>query len=395
MAVNYKNLIRLSEEKGRDGIAEAFESKAVRTGDIDLGRLFVECFGWNNFVACRNRESLANDVMSQALLEDEGAVSTNAFQNVSGQFVFQNTMDAYNAEDNIFTKLIPEAPASTLDGEKIPGITEIGDEIAVRKEGDPYALAGVGENWLFSPSIKDRGLIIALTWEALFNDKVGQLPQRCGDVGKWGGVNREKAAIDCFIDEIVNDTSGSWRYNWRGNVIASYNDNTGTHSWDNLSASNGLVDWNNLNTAEINAAAIVDPFTQEPITIEPRHLVVTKQLEQTANRLINATEIRVATPGFATSGNPTQTTMANPYKGKYEVVCSRQLTARMATKTSWFLADIAKYAKCMMAEKANVLQAPPNNQDEFHRRIVSQWRFNERRAYVVVEPRVSNKSTVA
>jgi hypothetical protein len=391
MAINYKNLIRLSEARGKAGIEEAFAEKAIRSADIDLGKLFVECFGWPRFVACRNREQLANEVFEQALLEDEGAVSTAAFQNISGQFVYQNVMDAYQAEDFIFTKLIPEAPASTLDGEKIPGITEIGDEIAVRKEADPYALAGVGENWIFTPTVKDRGVIIPLTWEALFNDKTGQLSQRCGDVGKWGGVNREKRAIDCVIDENVT----AHRYNWRGNVIATYNDNTGTHTWDNLSATNGLVDWNNLNTAEINLAAIVDPFTGEPIVMEPRHLIVSKQLQQVANRIVNATEIRVATPGYATSGNPSQTNMANPYKGKYEVLCSRLLTARMATKTSWYLSDVSRLAKCMVAEQPNVLQAPPNNQDEFERRIVNKWRFNERTAYVVVEPRGSNKSTVA
>jgi hypothetical protein len=39
------------------------------------------------------------------------------------------------------------------------------------------------------------------------------------------------------------------------------------------------------------------------------------------------------------------------------------------------------------------VQAPSNNQDEFHRRIVQQYRVNERGAYVVVQPRAAVKCT--
>lgn len=301
-------------------------------------------------------------------------------------------MDAYrNEEFNVFRALIPEAQASTLDGEKIPGITQIGDEIQFRNEGDPYGLAGVTEDWIFSPTIRDRGVIIPVTWEALFNDKTGQLAERCADVGKWGGLNREKAAIDCFVDENIT----SHRYNWRGTVISSYNDNTGTHTWDNKAASNGLVDWVQVDAAEQLFNNLTDPYTGEPILYDPKHLVVTKQKEQTARRLVSASEIRVLGAGYATSGTVTQAVQSNPYLNKYTVVTSRLLAARTATDTDWWLADIGKYAKCMVAEKASVVQAPSNNYDEFNRRIVSQHRFNERFAYVVVQPRASVKSTVA
>jgi hypothetical protein len=331
--------------------------------------------------------------MNSALQEAEGAVSTSAFLNIQGQFMYQNVLDAYMAEEGVFTALIPEAQASTLDGEKIPGITEMGDELGVRKEGDPYPLAGVGEDWIFTPPIHDRGVIVPVTWEALFNDKTGLVAQRCQDVGKWAKIRREKMAIDCCVDE--NTTAH--RYNWRGTVIASYGDNSGSHTWDNLAASNGLGggDWSKIDAAEQVFNGMTDPYTGEPILINPRHLTVTKQLEQVARRILSATEIRVATPGYATTNAPTQTNMPNPYANKYDLVTSRLLAARLATDTDWFLSDWSKYAKCMVAERMNVLPAPTNNHDEFHRRIVQQYRVNERVAYVVVQPRASVKSTVA
>lgn len=391
--MNYGKLIQLFKAKGaaagKLALREAFEARSIQPTDIDMGRLFTECFGWHNFLTCRSGQTLACDVMSRALTEADGAVSTSAFLNISGQFMFTTVLDAYMAEEAVFRKLIPEAQASTLDGEKIPGITEIGDETGVRKETESYPLAGVGEDWINTPSIQDRGMIVPVTWEAIFNDKTGLVAQRAGDVGKWMGVRREKAAIDCCVDENVT----THRYNWRNTVIASYDDNTGTHTWDNLVASNAIVDWTDIDNVEQTFNAITDPYTGEPILVDPKHLTVTKQNEQVARRILSATEIRVATPGYATSGNPTQTNMNNPYLNKYELVTSRLLAARLATDTSWFLADWSKYAKCMMAEKMNVVPAPPNNHDEFHRRIVQQYRVNERFAYVVVQPRVACKST--
>jgi hypothetical protein len=394
MAINYKRLIKLHEERGdaaKATLKEAFETKEIRPQDVDLGRLFAECFGWHEFAECRSRgaDYLATNVMNRALAEAEGAVSTSAFLNVAGQFVFQTTLDAYTNEEAVFRDLIPEAQASTLDGEKIPGVTQIGDEIGFRNENEPYPIAGVGEDWIFSPQIRDQGLIIAVTWEAIFNDKTGQLAQRCADVGKWMGIRREKAAIDCCVDENVT----THRYNWRGTVIASYGDNSGTHSWDNLAASNALVDWTDVDNAEQVFNGLTDPYTGEPILIDPKHLTAVKALEQTARRILSATEIRVATPGYATTGDPTQTVLANPFQNKYELKTSRLLASRMATDTSWFLSDWSKYAKCMMAEKMNVIPAPPNNHDEFTRRIVQQHRVNERFAYVVVQPRASVKAT--
>src|SRR5262245_2583522 len=256
MPVNYRRLVSLFEQRGEEGgklaLKEVLASRDIKASDIELGRLFEECFGWHRFKACRNKECHAADLMTQALQEADGAVSTTAFQNITGQIIYSMVLEAYDAEENVFSALIPERDSAFLDGEKIAGITEIGDEVAVRNEGDPYALAGVSEDWVFSPPTKDRGLIVPVTWEAIFADRTMVLPDRCRAVGKWSAINREKRAIDCFIDENVT----THRYNWRGTTIASYGDNAGAHSWDNLQGTNQLVDWTDIDNAEQVANAI-------------------------------------------------------------------------------------------------------------------------------------------
>jgi hypothetical protein len=129
--------------------------------------------------------------------------------------------------------------------------------------------------------------------------------------------------------------------------------------------------------------------------MDPKHVIVTKQLEKTATKIMSGNEIRTTNPGYATSGDPTQYQWANPYGNKFKVISSRLLAARMATDTSWFYGDVGEYAKYMQAEPINVVQAITNNKDEFERRIVAQYRANERGAYVVVQPRAIVKSTVA
>lgn len=386
--MNYHRLVRLYEQCGADEaerqVKGLFAAGELRPRDFDLGRLFTECYGWHNFVACRAREESAVRLIETG----QGAVTTSAFQSISGQIVYSAIMEAYKSEDFVFSKLIPTVQTQ-FSGEKIAGISRIGDEALVVPETEPFPLAGVREDFIETPPTRKRGLIVPVTREAIFFDRTGVLLERCKEVGYWLGVNKEKRAIDCIVDENTTDH----RYKWRGNIIASYGDNSGTHTWDNLVASNGLVDWTDVDNAKQAFYDLTDPNTGEPIDIEPVDLVATRQLEQTVYRILNATEIRVATPGYATSGAPTQTNVANPYRNAMRPLTSRLLAARMATDTSWFIGDVGKYARYMENWGMQVKEAPANSHDEFHRDIVSQYRADERGAYVVVEPRAIVKST--
>lgn len=385
-----------AENQAITELRQAIDAKQVSYREFgDLGALFEALYGMHEYMACRRNPSyLATDVMARhAVLEAEGAVGTAAFQNITGQIVYSAFLEGFDYEDFKFTKLIPERPTQFLDGEKIPGITNIGDEAQVRKEADPYELAGVGEDWIFTPAIKDRGLIVPVTWEAVFADRTGLLLDRCNKVGEAMGLNLEKRCIDAVVD--LNVTTH--RYNWRGTVIQTFNDNTGSHTWDNLAATNGLTDWTNVDTAEQLFTSLTDPYTGEPINVEPKHLIVTRSKLRTAERIIHATEVRDTSPGYATSGVPTQAVRENPYRNAYEIVWSKLLGARISTgsgnQTDWFIGDIGKAVNRMVAEKLNVVSAPANNEAEFRRRIVAQYRANERSQPAVVQPRALVKCT--
>ena len=391
MVANIRQLRRLYEAAQRDrqpgkffeDLREGLESKALRPSDFSIRQLF------ENFVE-DGRELVDSWNPRQgggvSMLEASNMVDTSAFSNITGQIVYSAIMEKYMAEEFVFTKLFPTQPTQ-FNGEKIAGIGQLGDQAEAIAEGRPYPTAGVNEDWIETPATTKRGLIVPVTKEAVFFDRTGVILERCGDVGNWLGVNKEKRAIDCAVDENVT----THRYKWRGTVYASYQT---TSPWDNTTASNAMVDWTDIDAAEQTLAAITDPNTGEPILLTAKHITVNRELLNTARRIVNATELRTAPAGYPTNAIINETTWPNPVVG-YSIVSSLLLASRMATDTTWFLGDWTKYAKYMENWPITVVQAPNNSEAEFTQDIVFRYKASERGQFAVVEPRAVTKCTVA
>lgn len=390
--IKIQQLRRLFEAAQRDGntdkfhadLSEGLRTKQLKMGDFSLRALF------ENFVPDGRELVGMYDPRMQAsaeLRETASVVASSQFAKISGQLLYNAVMEAYQQEAFVFTGLIPTT-STQFNGERIPGIGGIGDEALVVDENQPYPKAGVSQTYIDTPTTTKRGLIVEVSKEAIFFDRTGVLEDRCRRVGEALGLNKEKRAIDCVVDENSTDH----RYRWRDTVIATYGDSSGSHSWDNLEASNALVDWTDVDNAERLFSGMLDPETGEPILIEPSHIIVTRQLLYTARRIINATQLTVTTPGYATTGNPTETVTSNPIQG-YTIVSTNQLAARMATDTSWFLGDPRKAFRYMENWPLTVVQAPANNEAEFTSDVVMRFKASERGAYATIDPRFMVKCT--
>lgn len=405
--INYANLVKHfrtdAVAAGRE-LRESLQKKEFRPRDFnDLGALFEACFGWEEYKACKSGKSLANDVFARhGLLESggTGAVSTSAFQAISGQIVYSAVLEGWEMVPAVVSPLIPEVPTQFLDGEKIAGVTNIGDEGTIVYEGQPYPVAGVSEDYINTPPLRKRGLMCAVTREAVFADRTGQLLERCNGVGESLRYADENRAIDCLIDEntgAVSALNGGHRYHRRGNSIATYGNNSGTHDWDNLQASNTLLDYTDIENAELLLDAMTDPGTglvTGKFRAAAQHLVVTTQLVHTAKQILHATEVRVHVTGYPTSGNPIERASANTLQ-TYTIVTSPMLAGRLATDTHWFLGNISKAFRKMVAWKLETTQAPSNSYEEFHRDIVAQYKAGHCDAYTTFEPRYMIQNTVA
>lgn len=374
-----------NEDKFFDDFQEALDSKAVTLNDISIREL-AENFIEDGYEAVQswNPRKGGRGGVTMKLLEDSGAVTSGGFSRIQGQLLITAVLQAYENEENVFSKIIP-TESTQLNGQKIPGISQIGDEATTVGEGQPYQLAGVSEDYIETPLTTKSGLMVNVTKEAIFFDLTGQVQNRCSQVGQALSLNKEKRLIDCVVDE--NRTAH--RYKWKGTTYATYQAST---PYINLKSSNALVDWTNVDAAELVANQLTDPYTGEPIVINFKHMLVTRQLLNTAKRIVSATSVQTVTPGYATSANPNVTNWSNPING-YQIIWSAQLAARMATDTSWFIGDLTKAFRYMENWPITVVEAPANSEAEFTQDIVYRVKASERGAASTWEPRQMVKNT--
>lgn len=406
MPVKTKSLRRLLEAAQKDknpdqfftDLTEALDKKQIEPKDFSIRELMEEFIVDAIGHAC-GREILdswsprhggGNDSLNLTKLTESDAVNTAFFSNIMGQIIYTEVMAAYRNEDFVFTGMIPAVPTQ-FNGERLPGVAQLGDKAEVVEELGEYPTVGTNEDWIDTPQTTKRGLIVPVSKETAFFDRTGLVLQECRNVGQSLGLNKEKRAVDCVIDE--NTTKHRYNRKSRGQV-ATYGNNSGTHDWDNLEASNALVDWTDVDNLLQLFYGMRDPNTGEPIVIEgPMKLIVTRQLQMTALRIRNATEITTVTPGYATSGSPIEARGPNPVGGMFEVVTSRMLADRLATDTDWFLGDPTGAFRYMENWPLTVVQAPSNSEVEFTRDIPFRWKASERGQYVVREPRLMAKAT--
>ena len=128
-----------------------------------------------------------------ALLEAGEAVDVTAFSNITGQVIRSKILEAYEQEAFVVSKLVDTIP-TRLDGERIPGIGRISDEVAEVRPGMPYPNLGFGEDYIDTPQTTKRGFIVPVTKEAIFFDRTHLILQRAAEVGEVLGPEQGEAA---------------------------------------------------------------------------------------------------------------------------------------------------------------------------------------------------------
>lgn len=351
-----------------------------------LQEAFIESYGYEEFKHAR----ATREIDFKRLTEASGAVSTASFMNVQNQLIYATTMNAYEDPEFVLTRLIPVRNGRIPGTERIPGIQRMGNETAVVGEGKDYPIFGPGEDYIEFTEPDKKGGIVPVTKEVIFYDNTGLVVSRCQEVGRTYGIQLEIAAADCLIDENVTNH----RYRWKGTAIATYNNNTGTHTWDNLEASNGLTDWATLNKPYLLLRQMTDPYTGLPCMFSPKHLLVDSTLEIQAKITIGAMSNRQAVGGYATSGNLNQQSSDNPFASfGIQVIATPYIGYRMSTDTNWFIGDATKAFVRNEHFPMEVTQAPANSEDDFKRDIVSQFKVSGKMKYETPQPRAMVKNT--
>jgi hypothetical protein len=383
--IKYRELKRRYEldgpQKTTAHICESLKDKTLRADDFSLRDLaeglVPDGHEWVRMLDPRSSSGVN-------LLEAGDGVDVTAFLNVTGQVIYSKIMEAYTQEAFVVSKLVDTVP-TRFDGEKIPGIARVTDDIDEVRPGMPYPNLGFGEDYIETPSTTKRGFIVPVTKEAIFFDRTYLILTRASEVGEILGLNKEKRLIDLMIGTTNN-------YKWLGTTYNTYQSAT---PWVNVHSGNELIDWTNVDAAEQLFAEMLDPNTGEPILVQANTVVVMPAYRHAAHRVFNAPEI-----GYKTGDSPSTLTFAANPLGNYQVQESRLAYRRIVgsgvaaddAKKWWFLGDFRKAFAYMENWPITVSQAPQNSEAEFNNDIVVRFKASERGAAAVMNPRYVVKS---
>lgn len=305
--------------------------------------------------------------------ESADVVSTALFAYTMGQIIYTETMKSYAMPEFIGDKLVTKM-VTQFSGEKIPGVTEVGDQVEIVGEGAPYPRALIGECFIETPETIKRGLIIDVTKEAIFFDRTNLILKRAGNVGKFIGINREKRILDVVLGIVT-------LYKRNGAAAIA------TYGADNTKTSNALVDWTNVDAVDQLFNAQTDPDTGEPIVITANTVVVPMALKTTAKRILNA-----SMTGVTTSSRETRVE-SNSLDHDFNILSNQYVKARSGSDTTWFYGNPKEAFVYAENFPLTVITNTENAHMSFERDIVSQSKASERGAAGIIERKYMSKST--
>ncbi len=389
-AIKYRELKRMYDlsgpEKTVKHLSEALSEGHLKPEDFSIRELAEATLGDSRV---RQMDPRSGNV---ALMEAGEGVDVTAFSNITGQIVQSKILGAYRQEAFVVSKLIDTVP-TRLDGEKIPGVGRVSDEVAEVHPGMPYPNLGFAEDYIETPQTTKRGFIVPVTREAIFFDRTHLVLQRAAEVGEILGLNKEKRLVDLVIGATNNYKSTGTEYNTYY-ASGAHPLGTATGSWANV-ITDELIDWTDVDAAEQMFADILDPNTGEPVLIQATTVLVMPAYRHAAHRVFNAAEIT-----YTAASDETATSAANPL-GNYRVLESRLAYRRVVAsgevaadaKKWWFIGDFRKAFAYMENWPITVTQSPPNSEADFNQDIVLRFKASERGAAAVINPRYVVKST--
>lgn len=316
------------------------------------------------------------------LVEASAGVSLSGFNNITGQILYTRVMEGYQQDEFIWPQLVEEYQTD-FNGEKIPGVTGITENVSEVAENMPYPEVGFGDDYIETPVTTKRGFILSITKETIFFDRTNLVLRQAGTIGNVMGLKKEKMILDLVLG-VTNS------YKWRG---TSYNTYQAATPWINLQSGidSGATtfDWTAIDTIEQLFVDMLDPNTGEPIIINPKNILAMPARKHTFRRVLNATLLRHSTNTAAIqteSGNVLDSYNLMTSRMAYRRLIASGVSAANA-KNTWLMGEFKKAFGWQYNWPLQVVQAPNNHEAEFKQDIQFRWKASERGSGVVFDPR--------
>lgn len=269
-------------------------------------------------------------------------VQSTAFSVLTGNVIAARVQQEYNATPSVLDRLVTPLP-SKMRTERFAGLQALGDIDAV-PEGQEYPESGFFDRATEGPEPCKRGTMIGITEETVYFDQTGQILTRARGIGRAAREDREAygiraiqdaAGYSAFYPVVAGTPTQTALYRSAAAGAEWYNKTV------NLTTTNALVDWTDIDAALQTAYAITDE-KGNPITFLANVLLVPRALLATALRIVGATQLQ-----FAAGTDTTAAWTANTTVSPNVVALLQQsggslipLTSPyMADTTTWYLGD--------------------------------------------------------
>lgn len=369
------------------GISEQIEDGSLTLRDFSIKEMF-EALVPDGPEVLRLMDQTKKSGGTWRLQEAASGVDLSAFSNITGQIIFTTIKKEFELATMVADMVCTTRQSPFPYGERVPGIGGIGDQAEVVNEGQPYPTAGVNEEFIDFPAPAKRGFIVPVTRESIVFDRTGQLGQRVSTVAKWLGLNKEKRVLDTVLG--VTNT-----YKRNGTSTNTY---LSSGAYINSQA-NTLVDWTDIENAELLFDAITDPNTGEPIAWQGEMtLIVPTALRRTAHRIVHMTQIRFNDGASGTTAyygqNPLQNQSNNiNMSGTINVLSTPYIKSRDSSASTWFYGRPKEAFVYNEVWNIETSQAPTGSPSEFERDIMLQYKASEFGVPGTMEPRMMTKNT--
>ncbi len=319
-------------------LTESLEAGSLRPENFSIRGLYEAICG-EEALRALNPFAKSGNVR---LLEAANAIDTGAFSNITGQIVYNKIKQAYESPKFLWPKLVQTIQTTFLNGERIPGVSQIGDKAEIVAEGMPYPRIGLSEEYIDTVPLKKRGFILPVTREIVIADRTALVLKNAGEGGEFLGVNKERRCID-----LATGTTNNYKRN--GTATNTY---LGSGAYINTTANpfTSGVEWKAIQTALLLFDALTDPRTDS----------------------------------------------SNPVAGmSLEILTSQYVKFQTSSASTWWIGDPKSAFAYMEAWAIEPQTAAPGNQLEFEQDIVNQFKVSEMGAAQVIDPRYMVQNTAS
>jgi hypothetical protein len=240
---------------------------------------------------------------SRALLEGVGVgvdvssfADINAWTATTGGLIERKILERFNRPDFIGDDLMPDEPTRIAEGQKIIGVSRIGDFAESRQPGMPHKRAGFGERYITLQKTRENALAVDVNKEAVWFDLTGQVLDEAGEVGELVGYRREIDKIDAFLG-VTTQSTGLYKFTYKGTAYNTYSTSAPYTNGPVNSQTNVLTDWLGLQASWLAFVRMLDPETGIRIMVRPDTMLVNPGNLAIATLILNQAQTQRRTAG--------------------------------------------------------------------------------------------------